>query len=62
MTKENSIRLLEHYKTIGRTDAYEDMKQHMIKGTKFSKEETDALFSEKAEVKKEIKKEVKEKK
>ena len=48
MTKETCLRLLEHYKNIGRTGAYEDMKQHILKGTKFSKEETDALFKEPA--------------
>lgn len=54
MTKENCLRLLEHYKTIGRTDAYDDMKAHMLKGKKFSTEETDQIFKEnkpKAEVK-----------
>jgi len=54
MTKENSLRLLEHYKTIGRTEAYEDMKAHILKGSKFTQQEKDTLF--KAEVKKDGKK------
>lgn len=55
MTKENAIRLLEHYKTIGRTDAYEDMKQHILKANKFTQEEKNNLF-------KEVKEETKSKK
>ena len=44
MTKENCTRLLEHYKKIGRTDAYENMKEHILKGTKFTQEEKDTMF------------------
>jgi hypothetical protein len=44
MTKENVLRLLKHYEAVGRTDAYEDMKQHVLKGNKFTVEEKDALF------------------
>ena len=56
MTKENCTRLLEHYKKIGRTDAYENMKQHILKGTKFTKEKKDSMFKEpKKEVKKDAK-------
>ena len=44
MTKENCIRLLKHYETIGKTDAYIDMKQHILNATKFTQEEKDALF------------------
>lgn len=56
MTKENVLRLLKHYEDIGRTDAYEDMKQHVLKGTKFTKEEKDSMFKEpKKEVKKDAK-------
>ena len=45
MTKENALRLLKHYKDIGRTDAYEDMKNHILKGSKFSPEEKAELFN-----------------
>ena len=44
MTKENCIRLLKHYETIGKTDAYEDMKKHILTATKFTQEEKDAIF------------------
>ena len=44
MTKENCTRLLEHYKKIGRTDAYENMKEHILKGSKFTQEEKDSMF------------------
>ena len=44
MTKENTLRLLEHYKKIDRTDAYEDMKAHILGGSKFTQEEKDAMF------------------
>ena len=38
------------------TDAYEDMKQHVLRGTKFTKEEKENLFKEpKKEVKKDAK-------
>ena len=46
MTKENCIRLLKHYEDIGKKDAYEDMKSHILKGKKFTQEEKDALFKE----------------
>ena len=29
MTQENALRLLAHYKDVGRTEAYEDMKSKM---------------------------------
>lgn len=56
MTKENSIRLLKHYEAIGRTDAYEDMKAHILKSKKYTSEEKDALFKPKAETKSTVKK------
>ena len=55
MTKENVLRLLKHYEDIGRTDAYEDMKQHVLKSSKFTAEEKDSLFKPKKEVKKDAK-------
>lgn len=47
MTKENVLRLLAHYEEIGRRDAYEDMKAHILKSTKFTAEEKTALFKPK---------------
>ena len=51
MTKETCLRLLKHYEDIGRTEAYEDMKNHILKGTKFTQEEKDALFKVKEQTK-----------
>ena len=47
MTKENCIRLLKHYDNVGRKDAFEDMKAHILKGSKFTPQEKDALFASK---------------
>ncbi len=44
MTKSNCIRLLKHYEDIGKVDAYENMKAHILKGSKFTVEEKDSLF------------------
>ena len=49
MTKETCLRLLKHYEKIGHTQGYEDMKQHMLKGKKFSTQETDAIFKKPVE-------------
>tara|TARA_R100000750_G_C2335277_1_gene91838 strand:- start:567 stop:734 length:168 start_codon:yes stop_codon:yes gene_type:complete len=46
MTKENCIRLLKHYLFIKKTDAYNDMKEHILKSAKFTQEEKDELFKE----------------
>ncbi len=56
MTKENCIRLLKHYETIGKTDAYEDMKKHILTATKFTQEEKDAIFKVKPKEKSDGKK------
>jgi len=47
MTKQNCIRLLKHYENIGRKDAFEDMKAHILKGSKFTPQEKEALFASK---------------
>ena len=44
MTKENCTRLLKHYKDVGYTSAYENMKEHILKGSKFTQEEKDTMF------------------
>ena len=46
MTKANCLMLLKRFKDIGRTEAYEDMKQHILNGRKFSPEEKAELFPE----------------
>ena len=38
--------LLKKFKEIGRTEAYEDMKQHILKSRKFTDEEKRNLFPE----------------
>jgi hypothetical protein len=56
MTKENCVRLLKHFEQVGRKDAYEDMKAHILSARKFSQEEKDALFPKTKEVKSKDKK------
>lgn len=48
MTNENCIRLLKHYEDIGRTEAYNDMKAHILKKRTMTQEEKDAVFKPKA--------------
>lgn len=51
MTKETCTRLLAHYEKIGRTEAYENMKAHILKASKFTAEEKISLFKPKTAAK-----------
>ncbi|NHZ84309.1 MAG: hypothetical protein GWP19_00320 [Planctomycetia bacterium] len=47
---------MKHYLFIKKTDAYNDMKAHILKSSKFSQVEKDELFKPKEETKSKVKK------
>ena len=47
--KTCALPILKHYLFIKKTDAYQDMKAHILKSAKFTQAEKDELFKEKKE-------------